>query len=70
VPARRYLLRALPNALQALNFYSEAQREGYDTVTRSASCSSKGQGQPRCLYSPGCRQKLSEKSRMRLRWQP
>ena len=36
MPARRYLLRALPNALQALNVYSEAQREGYDTVTRSA----------------------------------
>jgi hypothetical protein len=36
VPARQYLLQALPVALEVLNVYSEAQREGYDTVTRSA----------------------------------
>ncbi len=36
MPARQYLLQALPVALQALNVYSEAQREGYVTVTRSA----------------------------------
>ena len=31
MPARQYLLQALPIALQALNLYSEAQREGYVT---------------------------------------
>ncbi len=36
MPARQYLLQALPSALQALNLYSEAEREGYDTLTRSA----------------------------------
>ncbi len=36
MPARQYLLQALPIALEALNAYSEAEREGYDTVTRSA----------------------------------
>jgi hypothetical protein len=33
VPTRRYLLQALPIALEALNVYSEAEREGYDTAT-------------------------------------
>jgi len=36
VPARQYLLQALPTALAALNLYSEAEREGYVTLTRSA----------------------------------
>jgi hypothetical protein len=36
VPARQYLLQGIPIALQALNVYSEAQREGYVTLTRSA----------------------------------
>jgi len=36
MPARQYLLQAVPVALQALNLYSEAQREGYVTLTRSA----------------------------------
>jgi len=36
VPARQYLLQALPIALEALNLFSEAQREGYVTLTRSA----------------------------------
>jgi len=36
VPAQQYLLQALPIALEALNLFSEAQREGYDTLTRSA----------------------------------
>jgi hypothetical protein len=36
VPARQYLLQALPSALEALNLYSEAEREGYDTLTPSA----------------------------------
>jgi len=36
VPARQYLLQALPVALQALNLYSEAQHEGYVMLTRSA----------------------------------
>ena len=36
MPARQYLLQALPVCLQALNVYSEAQREGYVTLTRSA----------------------------------
>jgi hypothetical protein len=36
MPARQYLLQALPIALEALNVYSEAEREGYVTVTRSA----------------------------------
>jgi len=35
MPARQYLLQALPIALEALNLFSEAQREGYVTVTRS-----------------------------------
>src|SRR5215203_6556109 len=30
------MLQALPIALQAINLFSEAQREGYDTLTRSA----------------------------------
>ncbi len=30
------LLQALPMAIEVLNLYSEAEREGYDTVTRSA----------------------------------
>ena len=36
MPARQYLLQALPIALEALNLFSEAQREGYVTLTRSA----------------------------------
>src|SRR5215204_3857102 len=36
MPARQYLLQALPIALQALNLFSEAEREGYVTLTRSA----------------------------------
>ncbi len=36
MPARQYLLQALPVALEALNVYSEAEREGYVTVTHSA----------------------------------
>jgi hypothetical protein len=36
VPARQFLLQALPIALQALNLYSEAEREGYVTLTGSA----------------------------------
>ncbi len=36
MPARQYLLQALPTALAALNLYSEAGREGYVTLTRSA----------------------------------
>jgi len=57
MPAQQYLLQALPIALQALNLFSEAEREGYGTVTRSAHApSSKGEGPPRCLYSPNCRQ--------------
>ena len=36
MPARQYLLQALPVALEALNVYSEAEREGYVTLTRSA----------------------------------
>jgi hypothetical protein len=52
--ARQYLLQALPSALQALNVYSEAEREGYVTLTRSAYApNSKGAGS---LYSPNCRQ--------------
>ena len=31
MPARQYLLQALPIALEVLNVYSEAQREGYLT---------------------------------------
>jgi hypothetical protein len=54
VPARQYLLQGLPIALEALNVYSEAQREGYATLTRSAHApSSKGAGS---LYTPNCRQ--------------
>jgi hypothetical protein len=55
VPARQYLLQALPVALEALNVYSEAEREGYVTLTRSAHATvvSKGAGS---LYSPNCRQ--------------
>jgi hypothetical protein len=34
VPARQYLLQALPIALEVLNVYSEAQREGYVALTR------------------------------------
>ena len=54
MPARQYLLQVLPIALQALDLFSEAQREGYVTVTRAAHAAvvSKGQGLPRCLYSP------------------
>ena len=36
MPTRRYLLQALPIALQALNVNSEVEREGYVTLTRSA----------------------------------
>jgi len=36
MPAQQYLLQALPIALEAPNLYSEAQREGYDTLTPSA----------------------------------
>jgi hypothetical protein len=36
VPARQYLLQALPVALHALNVYCEAQRKGYVTLTCSA----------------------------------
>jgi hypothetical protein len=36
MPTRQYLLPALPVALEALNLYSEAAREGYVTLTRSA----------------------------------
>ena len=36
MPARQYLLQALPIALEVLDLFSEAQREGYGTVTRSA----------------------------------
>jgi len=36
VPARQYLLQALPIALEALNVYSEAEREGCVMLTRSA----------------------------------
>jgi len=35
MPAQQYLLQALPIALEALNLFSEAQREGYGTLTRS-----------------------------------
>ena len=54
MPARQYLLQALPVALATLNVYSEAQRKGYVTLTGSAHApSSKGAGS---LYSPACRQ--------------
>ncbi len=36
MPARQYLLQALPVALHALNVYCEAQRKGYVTLTCSA----------------------------------
>jgi len=36
VPARQYLLQALPIALEALDLYSEAEREGCVMLTRSA----------------------------------
>ncbi len=36
MPARHYLLQALPVALEALNAYSEAVREVYVRDTRSA----------------------------------
>jgi hypothetical protein len=54
VPARQYLLQALPIAIEVLNLYSEAEREGYLTRTLSAHApSSKGAGS---LYSSNCRQ--------------
>ncbi len=39
MPAQQYLLQTLPVALQALNLYSEAEREGYVMLTRSAHAS-------------------------------
>ncbi len=36
MPARQYLLQALPVGLATLNVYSEAQRKGYVTLTRLA----------------------------------
>jgi len=60
MPARQYLLQALPTALAVLNLYSEAGREGYDTLTRSAHApSSKDAGS---LYSPDCRQAMSSEN--------
>jgi hypothetical protein len=55
VPARQYLLQVLPTALEALNFYSEAQRKGYVRLTCSAHASVARVRAP-TGYSSNCRQ--------------